>query len=50
MIIWGMINMNDYLPIQKISQTDSLICFHHPQPVYPTHILLIPKEDIRDLS
>jgi histidine triad (HIT) family protein len=49
-LIWGLINMNDWLPINKISETDSLICFHHPQPVYPVHILLVPKEELRDLT
>ncbi|UCF28282.1 MAG: HIT domain-containing protein [Chloroflexota bacterium] len=49
-LIWGLINMNDWLPINKISETDSLICFHHPQPVYPVHILLVPKEKLYDLT
>lgn len=49
-LIWGLINMNDWLPINKISETESLICFYHPQPVYPVHILLVPKEELRDLS
>ena len=48
--IWGLINMNDWLPINKISETESLICFYHPQPVYPLHILLVPKKDMVDLS
>ena len=49
-LIWGLINMNDWLPINKISETESLICFYHPQPVYPVHILLVPKEELADLS
>lgn len=49
-LIWGLINMNDWLPINKISETDSLVCFYHPQPVYPVHILLVPKEELRNLS
>jgi histidine triad (HIT) family protein len=48
--IWGLINMNDWLPIHKISETETLICFYHPQPVYPVHILLVPKDELRDLS
>lgn len=47
---WWMVNMSDFLPVQKISETKALLCFYHPQPVYPIHILLVPKEDIRDLS
>ncbi len=42
--------MSELLPVNKISETDSLVCFHHPQPAYPVHILLVPKKDIRDLS
>ena len=49
-LIWGLINMNDWLPINKISETDSLVCFYHPQPVFPVHILLVPKEELRNLS
>jgi histidine triad (HIT) family protein len=48
--LWGLINMNDWLPINKISETETLICFYHPQPVYPVHILLVPKDEIRDIS
>jgi hypothetical protein len=42
--------MSELLPVNKISETRSLICFFHPQPFYPVHILLVPKKDIRDLS
>ena len=42
--------MSELLPVNKISETDSLICFYHPQLVYQVHILLVPKKDIRDLS
>jgi histidine triad (HIT) family protein len=41
--------MSNFKPDQVISETDSLICFYHPQPAYPIHILLMPKEEIRDL-
>ena len=50
MFFWCLENMSELLPVNKISETDSLICFYHPQPVYPVHILLVPKKDIRDLS
>lgn len=26
------------------------MAFHHPQPVYPTHILIVPKKAIANLS
>lgn len=47
---WCLENMSELLPVKKISETRSLICFYHPQPTYPVHILLVPKKDIRDLS
>ena len=47
---WCLENMSELLPVNKISETRSLICFFHPQPSYPVHILLVPKKDIRDLS
>ena len=50
LIIWGLANMNKFKPDQVISETDSLICFHHPRPGYPIHILLVPREDVRDLT
>ena len=50
LFIWCLKNMSELIPVDKISETDTLICFYHPQPAYPLHILLLPKEDIRDLS
>jgi histidine triad (HIT) family protein len=47
---WCLENMIELLPVNIISETRSLICFYHPQPAYPVHILLVPKKDIRDLS
>ena len=47
---WCLENMSELLPVKIISETRSLICFYHPQPAYPVHILLVPKKDIRDLS
>jgi histidine triad (HIT) family protein len=49
LIIWSIAHMSNFKPDQVISETDSLICFHHPQPGYPIHILLVPREDVRDL-
>ena len=37
------------MPIDRISETDTLIAFHHPQPAYPLHIVLIPKRAIASL-
>jgi histidine triad (HIT) family protein len=50
LFLWCLENMNELLPVNKICETPSLICFYHPQPAYPVHILLMPKRDIRGLS
>ena len=47
---WCLNNMSELLPVNVISEMPSLICFYHPRPAYPVHILLVPKKDIRDLS
>ena len=49
-IVWGIANMNRFKPDQVIAETDSLICFHHPSPEYPVHILLVPKAELWDLT
>lgn len=48
-IIWGLAHMSKIIPKQVISETGSLVCFYHPRPDYPTHILLVPKDEMRDL-
>jgi histidine triad (HIT) family protein len=47
---WWLSNMSDYLPLNKISETDTLLCFHHPQPSHALHILLVPKKEVQNLS
>jgi len=32
------------LPLKRLRETDSLIAFHHPDPAYPLHILLVPRK------
>ena len=31
------------IPSERLTETDSLIAFHHPSPSYPLHILIVPK-------
>lgn len=47
---WWLTNMSEYLPVNKISETQTLLCFHHPNPAYALHILLMPKKDIQSLT
>jgi histidine triad (HIT) family protein len=41
--------MNFALPIDRLSETDTLIAIFHPQPAYPFHVLLLPRIEIPDL-
>lgn len=38
--------MSNILPINRLRETNNLIAFHHPEPAYPVHILIIPKQSI----
>lgn len=42
--------MSFAIPTRRLRETDSLLAFHHPRPVYPVHILLIPKKAVRGLE
>jgi histidine triad (HIT) family protein len=41
--------MSFALPIQKLRETPTLLAFHHPQPAYSVHILLVPRRAIASL-
>jgi histidine triad (HIT) family protein len=52
-ILWSIDHMSTFLPIQRLRETEHIIAFHHPEPTYPLHILIIPKQPIKqfmDLS
>ena len=38
--------MSTILPIQRLRETDTLLAFHNPEPTYPVHILIMPKQPI----
>ena len=50
LIAWMLLNMNFALPISRLYESEKLIAFFHPQPSYPFHVLLIPKEKIPDFQ
>lgn len=37
------------LPVKRLRETETLVAFHHPRPVYPVHILLVPKRPLDSL-
>lgn len=42
-------SMSFLIPVQRLRETPSLLAFHHPQPSYPLHILIVPRRDYRSL-
>lgn len=45
----GLQSMSFLIPVQRLRETPALLAFHHPQPSYPLHILIIPRRDYRSL-
>lgn len=41
--------MSFAIPVERLRENDLLLAFHHPQPAYPFHVLIIPKKPIKDL-
>ncbi len=37
------------IPVDRLHETETLLAFHHPDPSYSTHILLVPKRKYRSL-
>lgn len=38
------------VPVQKVVETDQVLAFHHTQPYWPVHLVIIPKKHIGSLS
>lgn len=47
---WSLTHMSFAIPLHKLRETPTLIAFHHPQPSYPTHVLILPKKAIANLA
>lgn len=41
--------MSFVIPVKRLRETKTLLAFHHPQPSYPLHILLVPKRPFSTL-
>jgi histidine triad (HIT) family protein len=46
---WMFVHMSFLIPVQRLRETETLIAFHHPQPSYPFHVLLVAKQDYASL-
>jgi histidine triad (HIT) family protein len=38
--------MDFLLPAKRLRETPNLLAFHHPQPAYPFHVILVPRKEI----
>ena len=47
---WGFATMSYAIPLKKLRQTDTLLAFYHPNPAYPVHILIVPRQAIAGLE
>jgi histidine triad (HIT) family protein len=45
----GFTSMSFAIPVKRLSETSTLLAFHHPSPSYAVHILIIPKRDYQSL-
>ncbi len=49
LVSWTFTHMSWILPVNRLRETATLIAFHHPRPVYPFHVLIVPRRALRDL-
>ena len=46
---WIFTYMSFIVPVKRLRETETLLAFHHPQPSYSIHILIVPKRPYPDL-
>lgn len=42
--------MSQFLPLDHLAENERWMAVHHPQPEYPLHILILPKQGISSLN
>jgi len=42
--------MSFAIPVNRLRETMTLMAFHHPEPAYPFHVLIVPKKAIASLT
>ena len=47
---WIFAHMSFAVPVQRLRETSTLMAFHHPQPAYAFHVLLVPKKAVVSLK
>jgi len=43
-------HMNTFLPVDRLAENQHWLAFHHPQPDYPLHILILPKQSVQTIE
>jgi len=46
---WVFAHMSFAIPVHRLRETDTLMAFEHPKPIYPLHILIVPKKAIASM-
>ncbi|MFO8036995.1 MAG: HIT domain-containing protein [Anaerolineales bacterium] len=46
---WFVDHVSSLLPLKRVHETNSLIAFFHPRPLYPIHVLILPKRKYRSV-
>jgi histidine triad (HIT) family protein len=41
---WVFQHMSFAIPVRRLRETASLMAFYHPNPAYPVHVLIVPKQ------
>lgn len=47
---WIFAHMSFLIPVARLRDTPSLIAFHHPDPSYKFHVLIVPKREVVSLA
>jgi histidine triad (HIT) family protein len=48
--IWMLNHVPFAIPVKRLRETNSLLAFFHPKPVYPFHVIILPKKAIHSFS
>ena len=43
-------HMSFVIPVKRLRETETLLAFYHPKPIYQFHILLVPKKSVASLK
>lgn len=46
---WGFEHLTLLLPLERVLITDKTIAFKHPRPTWSTHVLIVPRKQIRNI-